>query len=162
MRFHVEALVGDHPREQVVGEDLLVPEFGVVVDLVGNVEEQLRPIVDVRDHALLGLGQIHRGSVSEGSGRPGSVTGITEHLQVQEIPWVAGELGDEVGTLDAHLPRVHYDVRGELDLELMILQLKVMHHLLEAMRPRRSSSTAVRGVRPNDTSASRRSPVRSA
>ena len=46
-----------------MGEVLLVAELGVVVDLVGRVEEQLGSLVDVGHHPLLGLGQIHRGSV---------------------------------------------------------------------------------------------------
>jgi hypothetical protein len=52
-----------------------------------------------------------------------------------QLAKVADPPAHEVVCLDDRRRRGHSDVYWELDLELMLLQLKVMHHLLEAMRP---------------------------
>ena len=73
---------------------------------------------------------------------------ITEHVQVQEFTDVADELGRAASGLDDRPRREQYDVRGELEIELMLLQLRVMHHLLEAMRPTRDERRARPLTRP--------------
>jgi len=74
---------------------------------------------------------------------PGYGEPITEHVQVRERTDVGDEPGHEIAGLDDRLRARRYDVRAELEIEMMLLQLKVMHHLLEAMRRtmRRPAST---------------------
>lgn len=73
---------------------------------------------------------------------------ITEHLQVQQIYEATDGLGHEVVPADEGLHRDQHDVRQELELELMLLQLKAMHHLLESMRPAKPRSRSDRRVVP--------------
>ena len=65
-----QALVLQHPREEVVREVLLVVRLRVLVDLMGELDEPVGPGLDLSPQAVLQRGHIHGAHPTGGSGPP--------------------------------------------------------------------------------------------